>query len=137
MGMALGGNGKTRAEINMTPMIDVLLVLIIIFMVISPTKSKGLQTLVPEDSSTRVERPDPPPSTDIVITVHRDGAVDLNREALDIPRLRERLARLFLDQGAVNVVFVRGDRDVDFANVAEVIDMTHGAGVPRIALMPN
>jgi len=136
MGMALGGNGKTRAEINMTPMIDVLLVLIIIFMVISPTKSRGLQALLPEDS-TRVDRPAAPESRDIVITVHRDGGVDLNREALDIPRLRERLARLFIDEGAVNVVFVRGDGDVEFASVAQVIDMTRGSGVKRIALMPN
>jgi len=135
MGMSLGGNGKTRAEINMTPMIDVLLVLIIIFMVISPTKSRGLQTLVPEEPT--VDRPVPPESHDIVITVHRDGGVDLNREALDIPRLRERLARLFLDQGAVNVVFVRGDGDVEFSSVAQVIDLTRGSGVNRIALMPN
>jgi biopolymer transport protein ExbD len=63
--------------------------------------------------------------------------VDLNREALDIPRLRERLARLFIDEGAVNVVFVRGDGDVEFASVAQVIDMARGAGVNRIALMPN
>jgi len=136
MGMSLGGNGKTRAEINMTPMIDVLLVLIIIFMVIAPTKSRGLKALVPEDS-TRVDRPAPPVSHDIVIAVHRDGGVDLNREALDIPRLRERLARLFIDEGAVNVVFVRGDGDVEFASVAQVIDMARGAGVNRIALMPN
>jgi len=136
MGMSVGGNGKQRADINMTPMIDVLLVLIIIFMVIMPTKSIGLKALVPEDS-TRVERPPEPVSRDIVISVHRDGSVELNREALDIPRLRERLERLFIEQGAVNVVFVRGDGDVDFANVAEVIDMTRGAGVGRVALMPN
>jgi biopolymer transport protein ExbD len=134
--MSVGGNGKQRAEINMTPMIDVLLVLIIIFMVIIPSKSVGLKTLVPEDS-TQATRPEQPEFRDIVITVHRDGGVDLNREALDIPRLRERLMRLFIERGAVNVVFVRGDGDVEFANVAEVIDATRGSGVNRIALMPN
>ena len=96
----------------------------------------GLETLLPEDS-TRVDRPAPVEFHDIVITVHRGGGVDLNREALDIPRLRERLARLFIDEGAVNVVFVRGDGDVEFASVAQVIDMARGAGVNRIALMPN
>jgi biopolymer transport protein ExbD len=63
--------------------------------------------------------------------------VDLNREALDIPRLRERLVHIFSQQGAINVVFVKGDRDLDFSSIAEVIDLTRGSGVQRIALMPN
>jgi biopolymer transport protein ExbD len=136
MGMSLGGNGKPRAEINMTPMIDVLLVMIIIFMVITPTNSRGLKTLLPQDSAS-IDPPAPEVSHDIVITVHRDGVVDLNREALDIPRLRERLLRIFSQQGVANVVFVKGDRDLDFASIAQVIDLTKAAGVSRIALMPN
>ena len=136
MGMSLGGNGKQKAEMNMTPMIDVLLVLIIIFMVIIPTKSIGLHALLPQEP-TSADPPAPQVSHDIVITVHRDGSVDLNREALDIPRLRERLVHIFSQQGAINVVFVKGDRDLDFSSIAEVIDLTRGSGVQRIALMPN
>lgn len=71
-----------------------------------------------------------------MITVHPDGSVVLNREALDIPRLRERLWRLFSQRGAVNVVFVKGDRDLEFASIAQVIDLARGTGVSRIALMP-
>jgi biopolymer transport protein ExbD len=136
MGMSLGGNGKQKAEMNMTPMIDVLLVLIIIFMVIIPTKSIGLHALLPQEP-TSVDPQEPQVSHDIVITVHRDGSVDLNRETLDIPRLRERLLGIFSQQGVINVVFVKGDRDLDFSSIAEVIDLTRGSGVQRIALMPN
>ena len=122
-------------SINMTPMIDVLLVLIIIFMVIIPSKSVGLHALVPQPSTET--SPAHEESHDIVITVRRDGSVALNQEELDIPRLRERLLRLFSEQGAINVVFVKGDRDLEYASIAQVIDMTKGSGVGRIALMPN
>jgi biopolymer transport protein ExbD/biopolymer transport protein TolR len=135
MGMSLGGNGKQRAEINMTPMIDVLLVLIIIFMIIMPSKPVGLHTLVPQESTSA--DPNPPESHDIVITVHRDGKVELNQESLDIPHLRDRLLGIFSQQAVINVVFVKGDRDLDFADIAQVVDLTKGSGVRRIALMPN
>lgn len=134
MGMSLGG-GRQKADINMTPMIDVLLVLIIIFMVIIPSRSVGLHALVPQPPT--ADSPAHEVSHDIVITVRRDGRVALNQEELDIPRLRERLLRIFSQQGIINVVFVKGDRDLEFAGIAQVIDLTKGSGVSRIALMPN
>jgi len=133
--MSLGG-GKQKAEINMTPMIDVLLVLIIIFLVIMPSKPVGLNTLVPQPSPS-VEPAHPQVSPDIVITVRRDGSVALNQEELDLPRLRDSLLRIFSQDGVINVVFVKGDGDLDFARIAQVIDLTKGTGVQRIALMPN
>jgi biopolymer transport protein TolR len=135
MGMSLGGNGRARAEINMTPMIDVLLVLIIIFMIITPTKSHGLHALVPQQATS--DSPGSSKSTDIVISVHRDGVLALNQEPTDLVRLHERLVRLFAEGGAINAVFVKGDGDLEFGSIAEVIDVTKHSGVSRIALMPN
>jgi len=135
MGMSVGGNGRTRADINMTPMIDVLLVLIIIFMIITPTASHGLHALVPQQAT--VDTPASAKSTDIVISVHHDGVLALNQESLDLPRLHQRLVRLFAEGGAINAVFVKGDGDLEFARIAEVIDVTKNSGVSRIALMPN
>jgi len=126
--MNAGGEGQ-KAEINMTPMIDVLLVLIIIFMVITPTESKGLNALAPQqpDAPLRAEIPH-----DIVITVAKDGAIEINRQPVELKELGERLATL---RGISDHIFIRGDRELEYQAVAEVIDIAHGAGWERIGLM--
>ena len=106
MGMSVGG-GKQKAEINVTPMIDVLLVLIIIFLVVTPRREVGLKTLVPEPPAAD-QRP-PEPQNDIVITVHRDHTVSLNQESLPAAQLDERLRRLFKGRPR-QVIFVRGEK---------------------------
>jgi biopolymer transport protein TolR len=131
MGMSVGG-GRQRAEINVTPMIDVLLVLIIIFMVITPLKQVGLNTLVPQTPAPGQQPA--APANDIVVTVHRDNTVSLNQELLPAAELEQRLRRLFKGR-PTQVIFVRGDKDLEFRPVAEAIDMARGAGVYRIALM--
>ncbi len=129
----MNASGKQKATINMTPMIDVLLVLIIIFMVITPTTSRGLKALVPQTS---VEPQHPVAVHEIVVTVQRGGRVLLNQEALDLPSLEQRLHRLFSD-GASDVIFIRGDKDLEFASIAQVMDLARGSGVRRVALMTN
>lgn len=126
--------GGQKANINMTPMIDVLLVLIIIFMVIVPDKSRGLEALVPQPSPTVTA--DPEPSHPIVITVLADGRTMLNQETLEIDALRTRLERLYRT-GASQAVFVRAEAGLEFGAVATVIDIAHLAGVTRVALMPK
>lgn len=134
MAMSLAIGGAHRAEINMTPMIDILLVLIIIFMVITPPDSRGLNALVPQEATEASKAP--PPAGEIVITVQSDHSLLLNREALTLDALQARLLDLF-KRGAMNVVFVRGDKDLDFRYIAEVIDLARGAGLGRVALMTN
>jgi biopolymer transport protein ExbD len=121
-----------KAQINVTPMIDVLLVLIIIFLVITPQKQVGLKALVPQSAADDAQPQ--PPSQDIVITVRSDRTVQLNQEPIEMRNLQERLVRLF-GNAADHVVFVRGDRTLDFQYVAEIIDIARGAGLNRIALM--
>lgn len=134
MGMTVGDNNRERAAINMTPMIDVLLVLIIIFMVITPLTSRGLRALVPQPAPPEPEKAKP--ASEIVVTVRNDGTVLLNQEPLTLPALRARLERLY-ENGATRVVFVRGGRSLEFGCVAEVIDLARGAGIYNIALMTN
>ena len=131
MSMSIASANRMRADINMTPMIDVLLVLIIIFMVITPLTPLGLDALVPQSSATAG-----PPAEAIVITPLPDGSYLLNREPLAQAALESRLARLFRNGGA-NVVFVRGARDIEFRRVAETVDLARGIGVSRIGLMPE
>ena len=132
MAMLLGKSARSRAEINMTPMIDVLLVLIIIFMVITPVAPTGLDTLLPQSPDS--DTPQPTTPHDVVITVQGDGTVRVNDETVDLTLLHARLLRIFGGR-ANSVVFIRGEKDLDFGQVAEVIDITKGAGVGRVGLM--
>ena len=131
MAMSMGSSRGPKAEINLTPMIDVLLVLIIMFLVITPVPSRGLDALVPQPSDGG--NPASPP---IVITVRGDGTFRLNQEALDFAALQRRLTQIFV-RATNQAIFVRGDGDVDFAPVAQVIDMARGLGISHVALMSN
>ena len=131
MAMSLGSRGH-RAEINVTPMIDVLLVLIIIFMVITPIAPHGLQALVPQPAPP--DRGPSPPIHDVVVTVEGSDRVSLNQQPVALSDLGERLRLLYRDHPN-HVIFVRGGKDLEFAPIAEVIDIAHGAGIDRVALM--
>jgi biopolymer transport protein TolR len=133
MGMSLGSGGRHHATINMTPMIDVLLVLIIIFMVIAPTNSRGLKALVPQPESGPGSTTE---SDDIVVTVNGDHTVSINQETVRVEDLSGRLQRLFLHHPG-HPLFVRGGKLLEFQQVAEVIDIARGVGIDRIALMTN
>ena len=132
--MSLGSNAGQKAQINITPMIDILLVLIIIFMVITPIKSRGLHTLVPQPP--QPDQSEPSPSHDIVITVLGDNIVHLNQEVVKLQDLRQRLAFLFKTT-ADHVLFIRAAGNLEFREVAEVIDIARGVGLNRVALMTS
>ena len=128
MSMMTGG----KAQINVTPLIDVLLVLIIIFMVITPVEQKGLRAVVPPQSD--VTPPADVVSRDIVISVALSGSIDINSQVVEAAMLGERLAELYR-RHINDHVFVRGDRGLSFEAVAQVIDAARGAGWDRIGLM--
>ncbi|MFN0167503.1 MAG: ExbD/TolR family protein [Bryobacteraceae bacterium] len=133
MSMAVAGKSNgPRAEINVTPMIDVLLVLIIIFMVITPLVPKGLETVVPQQSN---QQPDPEPAHQpVVVEVRSDRSIAINTQLTTLETLRQRLQEIFKSRGE-RVVFVSGAPELDFEAVATVVDAIRGAGIDRIALM--
>jgi biopolymer transport protein ExbD len=132
MGMNVGGGSGQRAEINVTPMIDVLLVLIIIFLVITPVAERGLHTLIPQQST--VETPNDEPVHDLVVSVAKDSVIHINQEPVVFAALADRLAALYVTAHGAHF-FVRGERDLDFQDVAKVIDIARGAGWNQIGLM--
>jgi biopolymer transport protein TolR len=130
--MAMGIN-RPKGDINVTPMIDVLLVLLIIFMVIIPMDSVGLDVQVPQQTDGQ-GRPLPP--EDIVLTVLGGGKVRLDQMEIEVSKLPDRL-REILTRHSAGVAFVKGKDDLDFAEVAEVIDVAKGNGWKRIGLVPK
>jgi biopolymer transport protein ExbD len=132
MGMAVGGPGTVKSDINVTPLIDVLLVLLIIFMVITPLTPKGLETLVPQPNPN--QQPQADTDRTVVIIINKDKSMMLNTEPTDKQRLGERLMDVFKTR-AEKVVFVKGDPDLEFREIADAIDIAKGAGIDKIGLM--
>ena len=133
MGMSVGGSGGPKADINMTPMIDVLLVLIIIFMVITPLTPKGLEALVPQPPPPN-QKPTLSDQRTVVIVIDKDHHMMINSEPTDDKQLGPRLTEIFKTR-AERVVFVKGDGSLDYQWVAKAIDIAHGAGIDKVGLM--
>jgi len=138
MAMALGNQRGLVGQMNVTPMIDVLLVLIIIFMMITPS-STGLEALIPQPAT---QTPPPQPENPIVIQVtappERTGPPELkiNQHPVTWENLDQALTDIYKSR-AKKVAFVKGDSDLEYEYVASVIDIAHHAGVDRIGLITS
>jgi biopolymer transport protein ExbD/biopolymer transport protein TolR len=130
-----GGTGKAVSDINVTPLIDVLLVLLIIFMVIVPVPPKGLGALIPQPPK---DNSVPPAGDTIVVSVQANGKGEpsyrINQDVFAKSQIEPKLAEIFSTRQE-KVMFVKGDTSLDFSKVAEVIDMGHRAAVDNIGLM--
>ena len=134
MGMAVGGGkGGPVSEPNIVPLIDVLLVLIIIFMVITPRTPTGLQTLVPQPPPPNQKQTEPDNRT-IVVQVMPGGKLKINQDDSNWNDLGPRLFDIFKER-ADKIAFVKGDDDVEFAQVARAIDIMRGSGIDHVGLI--
>jgi biopolymer transport protein ExbD len=140
MAFSMAGGGPSNPEINITPLIDILLVLIIIFIVIDTwtPKHKGLEAEVPEQQSQKSDTPQTVRTIVVQVFGKADGgpAVKINEEEVSWDALEGRLRAIY-NTRAEKVAFVQAAKEIDFDYVAQVIDMAHEAGVQRIGLITS
>jgi biopolymer transport protein TolR len=143
MGIAVGGKGGTMAEPNVVPLIDILLVLIIIFMVITPTIPKGLEALVPQPNPNKEQPNQDILQKTVVVQVLcanpndpncRITMVKINEEPHTWDSLGPRVEEIF-KQRAEKIAFVKGDQGVMFQEVARAIDIMRNSGVSKVGLI--
>jgi biopolymer transport protein ExbD len=137
MGMSAGSSGGNMSEINVTPMIDILLVLLIIFMVIVPVTPKGLEALVPQPPKNPQTQQPNNDRTIVVQVLYRPGqtpAYRINETDVNHSDLQPKLTEIYSNR-AERVMFIKGDDNVNFSYIADVIDIGKAASVDHIGLM--
>ena len=136
MGMGGGGGKGAVSDINVTPLIDVLLVLLIIFMVIVPVVPHGLNTLVPQPPKNKDNAPED--TKTIVVQVLKEGGTEptykINEDQFPKAQIEPKLVEIFSTRQN-KTMFVKGDADLDYGKIAEVINMGHHAEIDNIGLI--
>jgi len=118
------------AEINVTPMVDVMLVLLVIFMVTAPLLTVGVPLDLPKTSAAQVTQPKEP----IVLSLDREGGTFIGNERVDPGNLKDRLARLAADDPD-RIVYVRGDRTILYAQLMDALGLVSSAGFTKVSLL--
>ena len=135
MAMNVGGSSNRIApSMNVTPLVDVVLVLLIIFMVVTPLLTKKFWLNVPKKSEKTEQQPPPDNQKPVVLTYHKDGTIKLNAELVKQAELVERITRVLAARGD-NVIFFDAESEADYGGAVAVMDLARGGGAATIAVL--
>jgi biopolymer transport protein ExbD len=133
MSMGVSGKKGPKSDINITPYIDILLVLLIIFMVITPVHQMDLDVKVPQETPPNQENTPPDPSV-IVVSVGDSAQIAINQELVDITALGPKLQEIYSARANKNM-FISASAKLPYGDVVKIIDIAKGAGVGDIGLV--
>ncbi len=125
------GSGSTKSEPNVVPLCDILLVLLIIFMVITPVMQKGIDIKLPERGEGGGDK------GGIVLTIEKDNTYKINQEKIDdVTLLENRLMNIYQTRQE-KTIFIRADETVSYKDVLKIIDVARGAGIEVLGIIPE
>lgn len=132
--MELGSRGNddrgTMSQINVTPLVDVMLVLLVIFMVTAPMMQQGVQVNLPKAETKAL----PAPEQSVVVSVEKSGKVFINSDEIAADELKPRLAEMFASRSKKEV-FLKADKDVPYGDVVKTMAEIKGAGIERLGMV--
>ncbi len=133
MSMTSSGSGKSKAvlsEINVTPLVDVMLVLLIMFMVTTPLMQQGIEVNVPKTASSGVEMTDEP----FLLVIHKDRRMEAGKARIAMNDLRNKIQAIFKTRKNKQI-YIQADKQVDYGVVAEAMAEIRAAGITNIGLI--
>ena len=138
MGMAVGGGNKYNSEINVTPMVDIMLVLLIIFMVITPLLQSGVSVALPKEMRNPEEDPAIIKESSLVVAITADNEYYVGKDKVEITDLKDQITQVMENKRPEErIVYIKSDVNANYGSVVEVINTIRQAGIDQIGLVAD